>query len=599
MIPSQLLPLANHLWQTTLFAGAAGLLTLLLRRNRAHVRYWLWLMASVKFLLPFSVLVAAGGLLGRHATVAAPPLRRVPAVEFSYFVEQVGQPFTITAPQFAAPAVQRSYTSAIVPVLVFVWAAGVVTLVCRWALRWQRIRSSVRKACPFDLPIGLPVKSSPAFGEPGVFGIFRPVLLLPDKIMDCLTAVEMESILAHELCHVRRRDNLATVIHMAVEVVFWFHPLVWWLGARLMEEREQACDEEVLQSGGEPRVYAEGILKICELYLASPVACVAGVTGGDLKRRIEAIVTNRLAPRLNFAKKTLLAVSATAAIVAPLVVGMANASVSRAQTSHSGAVAATPKFEVASIKACKSEPAARGKNGGFHDFAPGGRSPVTFTLPCMPVRFFINLAYIISNSRPNAAGPNPVLEGGPTWIDADLYQISAKTTGPASKDLMNGPMLRALLEERFRLKLHRETREVPIYTLTVAKSGLKVQPSSDASCTPRDFSQPSLSPGQRPWCGVPMASKGSHGITTELHGGTMAQFAETLGLSGRVVIDKTGITGKFDFHVEYAPDGTDLAGELTAPSIDSALGKLGLRLERSKGPRDFLVIDDVKKRSEN
>jgi len=56
---------------------------------------------------------------------------------------------------------------------------------------------------------------------------------------------------------VRRRDNLATVIHMAVEVVFWFHPLVWWLGARLIEERERACDEEVPRNGGEPRAYAE------------------------------------------------------------------------------------------------------------------------------------------------------------------------------------------------------------------------------------------------------------------------------------------------------------------------------------------------------
>jgi len=113
----------------------------------------------------------------------------------------------------------------------------------------------------------------------------------------------MESIVAHELCHVRRRDNLATVIHMAVEVVSWFHPLVWWLGARLMEERERACDEEVLRNGGEPRAYTEGILKICELYLASTLACVAGVTGGDLKRRIEAIMSNRAAHRLNYTKK--------------------------------------------------------------------------------------------------------------------------------------------------------------------------------------------------------------------------------------------------------------------------------------------------------
>jgi len=120
---------------------------------------------------------------------------------------------------------------------------------------------------------------------------------------------------AHELCYVRRRDNLATVIHMAVEVVFWFHPLVWWLGARLIGERERACDEEVLRNGGEPRAYTEGILKICELYLASPLACVAGVTGGDLKRRIEAIMSNRAAHRLNYAKKAILADAAIAVVV--------------------------------------------------------------------------------------------------------------------------------------------------------------------------------------------------------------------------------------------------------------------------------------------
>jgi bla regulator protein BlaR1 len=598
MIPSQLVASANHLWQSTLFAGVAGLLTLFLRKNRAHVRYWLWLLASVKFLLPFSLLVAVGGLLGPHTTAAVAPSGLVLIADFSSFVEHVGEPFTTTLPQFAMPAVQRSYTSVIVAVLIFVWAAGFVTLVCRWTLRWRRIRASVRKASPLDLQIGLPVKSSPAFGEPGVFGIFRPVLLLPDKILDCLTAREMESIVAHELCHVRRRDNLATVIHMAVEVVFWFHPLVWWLGARLIEERERACDEEVLRNGGEPSAYAEGILKICELYLASPLACVAGVTGGDLKRRIEAIMGNRVAHRLNYAKKAILAVAAIAVLVTPIVVGITNTPAVQAQSSPPAPSVATPRFEVASIKPCKGEPAAagRGPKGGN---AGASFSPVTFNLPCMPVRFFINLAYVISNFRPDAVGPSAVLEGGPAWIDSDRYQISAKAGDAVSKEMMNGPMLRALLEERFRLKFHRETREVPIYALTVAKRGLKLQPSSGGSCTPRDLSQPSLPPGEKPWCGQPRGSKTSRLIKTDLPGGTMAQFAQALGLSGRMVVDKTGITEKFDFQVEYAPDGADLSDELTAPSIDSVLGKLGLRLERAKGAREFLVIDRVEKPSEN
>src|SRR5262249_10137425 len=163
--------------------------------------YWLWLMASIKFLIPFSILMSVGGVLGPHTTATVPASRLLSASDFSTFVGQVSEPFTTTVPQFAMPPAQRSYTSGIAAVVGIFWAIGFVTLVCLWTLRWRRMRASVRKASPLDLPIGLPVKSSLAFGEPGVFGIFRPVLLLPDKILDCLTAREMESIVAHELCH--------------------------------------------------------------------------------------------------------------------------------------------------------------------------------------------------------------------------------------------------------------------------------------------------------------------------------------------------------------------------------------------------------------
>ena len=78
-----------------------------------------------------------------------------------------------------------------------------------------------------------PLVSSTAQLEPGVFGIFRPVLWLPAGIADRLDGAELEAVLAHELCHIRRRDNLFSALHMLVEALFWFHPLVWWLGARL------------------------------------------------------------------------------------------------------------------------------------------------------------------------------------------------------------------------------------------------------------------------------------------------------------------------------------------------------------------------------
>jgi len=155
-----------------------------------------------------------------------------------------------------------------------------------------------------------------------VVGLLRSVLLLPEGIMERLTAEQLESVLAHELCHVRRRDNLLSALHMVVEAVFWFHPVVWWIGARLVEERERACDEGVLSLGGEPRTYAEAILGVCKLYVESPLVCVSGVTGADLKKRIEAIMSNRMGLGLNFAKKVLLTSVGAAALVGPVAIGV-------------------------------------------------------------------------------------------------------------------------------------------------------------------------------------------------------------------------------------------------------------------------------------
>src|SRR5207247_4024707 len=133
------------------------------------------------------------------------------------------------------------------------------------------------------------VRSSPGLLEPGVVGLFSPILLLPEGIAERLTPPQLEAVLGHELCHIRRRDNLTSAIHMIVEAVFWFHPMVWWIGARLVEERERACDEAVLSLGSEPHDYAEGILNVCKSYLESPLSCVSGVTGSDLKERIQGI----------------------------------------------------------------------------------------------------------------------------------------------------------------------------------------------------------------------------------------------------------------------------------------------------------------------
>ena len=267
--------LTNHLWQSTLFAAAAGVLTVASRKNRAQVRYWLWFSASLKFLVPFAALMS----LGSHLQWA-PAAHKIATPSVTFAMEQIARPFSETAALAPSTPATREW----LPVAIFgMWACGFAGVALLRLRGWLRIRAAVRASTRIDMPAAVEVRSSPGLLEPGVVGVFRLFLLLPEGIADRLTPPQLEAVLAHELCHVRRRDNLFASMHMIVEAMFWFHPLVWWIGARLVAERERACDEEVLSLGSEPRVYAEGILNVCKLYVESPLVCVSGVTGSDLK----------------------------------------------------------------------------------------------------------------------------------------------------------------------------------------------------------------------------------------------------------------------------------------------------------------------------
>jgi beta-lactamase regulating signal transducer with metallopeptidase domain len=168
--------------------------------------------------------------------------------------------------------------------------------------------------------------------EPGIFGIGHPVLVWPEGISRYLEDAHLEAILAHEVWHVRRHDNLAAAMHMLVEATFWFHPLVWWLGARLEDERERACDEEVLELGNERHVYAESILKTCEFCTGFPLVCVSGVTGANLKKRIVHIMTQGVPHKLDFSKRLLIGTAGLVAIAVPILFGLLNATPGRAET---------------------------------------------------------------------------------------------------------------------------------------------------------------------------------------------------------------------------------------------------------------------------
>jgi uncharacterized protein (TIGR03435 family) len=305
--------LTNHLWQSTLFAVAAGLLTAAFRGNKAQVRHCIWFSASLKFLLPFALLMSLGSYLER-----TPSLQKIAVPVVSESVLQIAEPFSATS-SYVPPA-RRAIDWA--PIAFLVWACGFAAMIVIRLRGWLRIRVAVRASNQIDISGSVEIRASPGLLEPGVVGFFRPILLLPAGIVERLTPLQLQAVLAHEMCHIRRRDNLTSAIHMMVEAVFWFHPFVWYIGARMVEERERACDEAVLSLGGEPRDYAEGILGVCKLYVESPLVCVSGVTGANLKRRIEAIITNRTGRRLNRAKKFVLASAGVAVLIGPVALGL-------------------------------------------------------------------------------------------------------------------------------------------------------------------------------------------------------------------------------------------------------------------------------------
>jgi len=623
----------DHLWQSTLFVIAVGGLALVLRKSRAEVRHRLWMAASVKFLVPFFFLASIGAQVPWRTSSAS-------ATPSAFRIAQtISQPFTVatsdasSAFHSATPAPQASR----LPAFLFgVWGLGVVASLTWWFIRWRRMRRVLLRSTPSRIDGPIQVMNSPERFEPGVFGIFKPVLLLPEGIAERLSRAQLESVLAHEYCHARRRDNLTMALHMFVEAVFWFHPLVWFIKLRLVAEQEQACDEEVLRLGGEPAAYAESILRICEFCIESPLPCVSGVTGSDLKRRVARIMSNEIGETLNHWRKLGLLSAGLAAFAIPVVVGMFNASPAQNHTRPAN----TPAWEVVSIKPCAPSNVGDGpgQRGGNGDGPPIRFSADRMTMRCQSTKRLVRSAYleygngVDVSSRPGGffrdmaiaayvANITPI-EGAPDWMDSDRYTIEAKAEKPVDRGMMRGPMLQALLEDRFKLKLHWENRDIPLLALTVAKGGPKLKPHQEGSCAyhpaPDLTSLPkepaTLPPGQR-YCEFSGGLRGptaTHMLTLA-EGLTITEFIKTLMIShdNKPIVDRTGLTGKFDFNLVFAldPEARKNFAELTGRQeseldsgplfVDAVEEQLGLKLQPTKGPWEHLIIDHMEKPKEN
>lgn len=637
--PAWTASLFNHLWQSTAVVLVAWLLTLLLRTNSARVRYAIWMIASIKFLVPFSLLSSLGAL---WAT-----LNPSPQVGPSLYiiVEEIGQPFRQATPHGPAAAfiAMPSHSVQLTSILIAaVWLCGFLAMLVMWVVRWRRAAGMARSAEPvmsgreFDalrlaercakIRKQISLVSSPRELEPGVFGVIRPVLLWPIGLSERLDDAQIEAIMSHEVEHVRRRDNLAAAIHAVVEALFWFHPMVRWMSTKPNEERERACDERVIERNVRPETYAESILKVCEFCVEPPTPCISGVTGADLKERILRIMAQRPGVALSSARKASLAATALLVFAVPLGFG-----VLRGQAPPSALAAPQssieapdlPKFEVATFK-----PNTTSENMHMIMMMPDGAS-----FRGIEVQVLLEFAFGIEPDR---------IVGAPKWVQSNRYDVEAKVAPEDApkmdklKTEQRREMFLPLLEERLNLKYHHETRELPMYALVVAKGGPKLTESKPGQPIP--FSDGHTAAGQP---GGAMPSPGGPGAIAkadgspragnrrvigegmrinpgaiEAHGGSITFLSHALSrILAHTVVDKTGLTGTYDFTLNWTPDESmrnsmggpgggpangDAPPDAGGPSLFTALEEqLGLKLESQKGTVDVIVIDHIDVPSEN
>lgn len=231
-------------------------------------------------------------------------------------------------------------------------------------------------------------------------------------------------------------------------------------------------------------------------------------------------------------------------------------------------------FEVASIKPNKS--------GGTNSSTSGRAG--SFTASNITARQLIVYAYRL---RPFQ------LAGGPGWISSDRFDIQARSPENAKPD--NPAMTRALLRDRFKLVAHTETRQEQVYALVPARADGRLGPQLKAStqnCAPSQ-------PGAASPCGTNTSVNDTIGRMTGI-GQSMESLVNALGGFGlsRMVLDRTGLKGQFDFELRWTPDNLRAAAGQAqandAPSIFAALQEqLGLRLESQRGPVEFLVVDRI------
>jgi bla regulator protein BlaR1 len=341
-------------------------------------------------------------------------------------------------------------------------------------------------------------------------------------------------------------------------------------------------------------------LKVCEFCVGSPLACVSGVTGSDLKKRMVNIMTEQIARKLDFGRKLLLSTAGVLALALPIVFGLANATQIRAQAQDESS---TPSY-TASVKAGElakpTSPGGAVRRVGMM-YSPDGFSAMNVTLQAL-----IQEAYGVEANQ--IIGPADLLASAAYDVDVKVGKSADNNADPELHAKEAQRALRAVLEDRFQLKIHRENEQISTYALEVADGGSRLQLAKPASSYPDAIKGPN---GRLLESSVRLKLDGGQVVGMEARGMSVPDFAQQLSRQfGAPVQDKTGIAGHYDFSLKWTRDASEPGaddGQATyparsgaVPSLFTALQEqLGLKLEPQKAPMEILVIDHVAKPAEN
>lgn len=593
------------LWEcairAALIAAATALALALLRVKAAAVRHAAW-TGVLMAMLVLPVWVAWGP---KAAVRVLPPQTAAAA----------SAPVLDDAPAFAPPAPPAAVSArprglSWEEAAFSIYGIGVLWLLLRLTIGMVRANRLTSADCVAPITVGL----------------LRPRVILPPD-WPRWPAGRVTAILAHEQAHARRRDPLIQWLALLNRALFWFHPLAWWLERRLAALAEEACDAAVLRQGHDARDYAQCLIDTERSVMRAGGRFALGITpvgmtmpGSALPHRVKLLFDGAMPARISRGR---IAVAAAACLTGGILFGagslehapqllklerlpalmlpkppelLAQAQTKPPEEQTAAPAQPDPEFEVVSIRPADLD--ALRKGAAFLRRADDS----AFVNSDISLMTLLTIAYDTADE----------FVSGPSWLK-DGYEINAKLPAGGKRDQVPG-MLRRMLADRFKLQIHHVLKTEEVYRLKVGKNGIKFKEAS--ADTPDNLRGRCLARPGHYQCRYINFTTWTANQTRGIR--SMVQMGQPINSDGMIdlpVFDETGLTGVYDFDLEWIPADGDGVGQADqklpanyagfaiepprastkARSISEAIDAIGLHLERSKRDANAIVVDHIEK----